>query len=129
MANYSGFAGTFSISDGVSSAYVVIVQPLDVQLPAVAMQLIKTTALSDTIEKYIATILDGGKFSYEQNYSTVEYARMLADRGIQYNFKITFPDSHTAVFAGIIEKAEVKMDANVIKIKTSGQVVSDVTYT
>lgn len=127
-----GLGSKVQVDDGASNAFVDFDEVTNITVPMQELATVESTHLgiSNRMRTYVAGLIEPGLMSFEQNWSDAAYDRALDLRGVTKNYKVIFPDTSTAAFAGILQKAEIDVQVDqIIKIKNEVKVTGSVTFT
>lgn len=127
-----GYGSSIEIDDGTSAAFVAFDAVTSITVPSQEQATVESTHLlsANRYREYVAGLIEPGDCGFTCRWSDTAYARVLSARGAAHMFKIKFPDTSHADFAGIITKAEIEVGFDaVVDIKVSLKVTGPVTFT
>lgn len=101
-----GKGTTLANSATSGGTYTAVVELTDVNFPEPVAADVELThyGSSNSVEEYIAGWINGGDVTFTCNYTTANYAALLALLRTSKFWKITLPDTHTIIFPGYINK-------------------------
>lgn len=103
-----GHTTTFEIESATPGTYTPVAEVLDVTPPGLSRDAVDATnsGSTDGWREYVAGLKDGGEVSFELNFipggtaETAIFAEFAKD--VTTNYRITFPNADTWIFAGFI---------------------------
>jgi hypothetical protein len=102
------YGAKLQINDGAGSSYQDVSNVTSISPPAAEVGTVESTHLLSPAryKEYIAGLVEPGELQATLHYTTSEYSRLVALRGVSKTFKVIFNDDQNVTFAGFITKIE-----------------------
>ncbi len=107
-----GLKTKLEINDGVSNAWVEVLEATDIQVPEEKKARIKTATLSSAgsrRKKNSLGMVEDGIFTFKQVYNAAALTRLQALKDVVKDYRVTFPDKKRATIP--VECLGATMDA------------------
>lgn len=130
-----GFQATLTVNDGSAAAQQPFAFPISISCPFSEVGKVDRSYLGmATKDKlYSPTLWDNGEMEFEIQYTKADYQRLLALKGVEKTWVVTFPDDGTGTpltrsFNGWVCKAPTKFEMEaIVVIQASVQVNGPIT--
>jgi hypothetical protein len=128
-----GLGAKIEINDGAASAFVVVDDLVNLQVPEAEFGTTDSKLLNQSSDKTIrklVTMMDPGEFTFQYEFSAVKKARLDALKGVAKSYKITLlSDGATATYVvtapGILRSNKMdQTEPDVIQMATATVVVT-----
>lgn len=119
-----GYGATLEVNDGVSAAFVIIPKVVTLGVPSYVTGVVesKRLDLTNRVTLKLATLVNGGSFTFTAQFTHETHARLVAIRDTlaAYQWKVTIPDDDgdtTVTAPGILTECKVEdLDAEKITV-------------